>query len=288
MKLTTRDTEILRMVNRHRFLRSNHVTDLVAGSRQQVLRRLQKLYHHDYLERPTCQIDYYHQGGSRSIVYGLTSRGAAQLRRRDIPFSRLDWSSRNQSVKRLFLEHALMVSDIMVMLEVICKKRNNVSLLIEHDIPLQEITRSERKAFQWTVTDSKKEKLGVIPDKVFAIESKELTGQVSRTLYFLEADRGTMPVNRSNTELSSFTRKLLAYEATWIQGIQKSRFGIDRVKVITVTTSQERSRHLLEATKQLSRGHGLFWFSDCQSLERNSEALSSLWISASGQQDYLF
>lgn len=36
-----------------------------------MLRRLQRLYHHGYVERPACQIDYYQRGGSRSIAYGL-------------------------------------------------------------------------------------------------------------------------------------------------------------------------------------------------------------------------
>jgi hypothetical protein len=41
MEMTARDAEILRMVNRHRFLRSHQIADLVGGSGQQVLRRLQ-------------------------------------------------------------------------------------------------------------------------------------------------------------------------------------------------------------------------------------------------------
>ena len=189
MEMTARDTEILRMVNRHRFLRSHQIADLVGGSRQQVLRRLQRLYHHGYVERPACQIDYYHQGGSRSIAYGLASRGAALLRRvLDIPFARLDWTSRNRSVKRLFLEHALMVSDIMVALEIACRQRSDVRLLIEHEIPLPAATRNQRAPFQWTVTGSGKEKLGVIPDRVFALEFGDKGGRI---LCFLEADRGT-------------------------------------------------------------------------------------------------
>ncbi|MGB8166713.1 MAG: replication-relaxation family protein [Chthoniobacteraceae bacterium] len=89
MELTARDAEILRMVNRHRFFRSHQIAGLVGGSRQQVLRRLQRLYHRGYVERPVCQIDYYQRGGSRSIAYGLASRGAAHLRRvDDTPFKR--------------------------------------------------------------------------------------------------------------------------------------------------------------------------------------------------------
>jgi DNA-binding Lrp family transcriptional regulator len=256
MEVTVRDTEILRMVNRHRFLRSHQITDLVGGSRQQVLRRLQRLYHHGYVERPTCQIDYYQRGGSRSIAYGLASRGAAHLRRvDDTPFSRLDWTSRNRAVKRLFLEHALMVSDIMVALEIACRQRGDVRLLIEHEIPLPAATRNQRAPFQWTVTGSGKEKFGVIPDRVFALESGD---KGERTLCFLEADRGTMPVDRAKHDASSISRKFHAYALTWKAGIHRSRFGTSRVRVLTVTSSEIRCENIRLAASRVLDGGGIF------------------------------
>ena len=69
MDLTARDAEILRAVNRHRFLRSHQIADLVDGNCQQVLRRMD-----------------------------------------NTPFSRLDWTSRNRAIKRLFLENAFVQS----------------------------------------------------------------------------------------------------------------------------------------------------------------------------------
>ncbi len=45
MQLTERDQQILNHVHRHLFLRSDHLTSLLPGSRQQTLRRLQLLYH---------------------------------------------------------------------------------------------------------------------------------------------------------------------------------------------------------------------------------------------------
>ena len=275
MEMTERDAEILRMVNRHRFLRSHQIADLVGGSRQQVLRRLQRLYHHGYVERPACQIDYYHSGGSRSIAYGLASRGAAHLRRvDDTPFSRLDWTSRNRSVKRLFLEHALMVSDIMVALESACRKRGDVRLLIEHEIPLPAATRNQRAPFQWTVTGSGKEKLGVIPDRVFALESGD-NGE--RILCFLEADRGTMPVERAKHDASSIARKLHAYALTWKAGIHRSRFGTSRVRVLTVTTSQSRCENIRTAASAVTGGHGVFLQTHITSGFSPETCLGSVW-----------
>jgi DNA-binding Lrp family transcriptional regulator len=256
MELTARDVTILRAVNRHHFLRSHQIAALVGGSRQQVLRRLQILYHHGYLERPPCQIDYYQRPGSRRIVYGLASRGAAHLRRvANIPFNRLDWTSRNRAVKRLFLEHALMVSDIMVALEIACQQRRDVRLLIEHELPLPAATRNQHAPFQWTVTGSGKEKLGVIPDRVFALEFGD-NGE--RILCFLEADRGTMPVERAKHNASSIKRKLHAYSLTWKAGIHRTRFGTSRVRVLTVTSSASRREHIRCATSAVSSGHGIF------------------------------
>src|SRR3989442_921227 len=71
MQLTPRDHEILEEIGLHRFLRSSQVVSLVAGSSQQVLRRLQLLFHHGYLDRPWTQLDYFHRSGSRPLVYGI-------------------------------------------------------------------------------------------------------------------------------------------------------------------------------------------------------------------------
>jgi len=285
IELTARDAEILRMVNRHRFLRSHQIADLVTGSRQQVLRRLQKLYHHGYLERPTCQLDYYQRPGSRSIAYGLASRGAAHLRRAEnISFSRLDWTSRNRAVKRLFLDHALMVSDITVSLEIACRKRGDVRLLIEDEIPLPAATRKERNPFRWSVTVSGKDNLGVIPDRVFALEFTESNEHI---LCFLEADRGTMPVHRLRLNASCFERKFIAYEATWGRGIHRSRFGVSRVRVLAVSISQERTKNLREAGACRERGRGLFLFTDTASLSAQADALALMWQTSDGSTELL-
>src|SRR4051812_27888042 len=78
--ITSRDLEIIMLVARHRFLRSTHVVALLNASPQGVLRRLQLLFHHGYLERPRAQLEYFHQAGSKEIAYGIGSKGAKLLR----------------------------------------------------------------------------------------------------------------------------------------------------------------------------------------------------------------
>lgn len=276
LQLTRRDTDLLHQVARHRFLRSGHLVTLAEGSHQQVLRRLQLLFHHGYLERPRCQLDHYHQGGSREMIYGLGSRGAAHLRRAlDMPFDRMDWTPKNRSVGRVFLEHALMVSDFMVSLELSCRRQSDVRLLHEQDLPLPEELKGRKRPFQWSVHIHGHRKLGVVPDAVFGLEYQTRDAQTERAFYFLEADRGTMPVKRDRLERSSVHRKLLAYEATWSQGLHRSRFGWNRFRVITLTSHQARMEHMMTACKKMERGKGLFLFGAAPALSRTGIPLTS-------------
>ncbi len=181
MQLTNRDREIIRLVCRHRFIRSPQIVALIGESEQQVLRRLQLLYHHGYLERPRMQLDYFHQGGSRPMVYGLGNKSAAFLKQ-DLgaAYQQPSWGEKNRSVKRMFLEHALLVSDFMVALELACRRRGNVRLIDEPE--LRSVIRQTPKPFQWRVNAEDRSKLCVMPDRVFALE---FSNQIN------EPERGT-------------------------------------------------------------------------------------------------
>jgi len=267
LRLTSRDAEILKCLQRHRFLRSDHIVALSTGSRQQVLRRLQRLFHHGFLERPTCQIDYYHSG-SRRIAYGLGYKGAAWLKRElSLQFHQLDWKQKSH-VGRFFLEHALLVSDIMVAVELACRNRNDIRLLSADDLQIHNM----REPFQWKVNIAQRQKVGVIPDRVFGLE---FNGQ--QCWYFVEADRGTMPITRDNLDQTSFQRKLLAYEATWTQNLHRTKFGWQRFRVLTVTTSNQRVQGIIEACQQLAHGHGLFLFLDAVALAKHGDILKIPW-----------
>jgi hypothetical protein len=271
MQLTSRDHSILRLVHRHRFLRSRHITALWGGSEQQIIRRLQVLFHHGYLERPRAQLTYYDSSGSRPIAYGLGNKGGAVLRREfGITVDANAWNEKNNSIGRVFLEHTLLVSDIMVALELTCRK-HGIRLLYEDELNLP-VTK---RPFQWWVKIPGGTKLTVIPDRVFALEYTGSSGKPERVYFFLEADRGTMPVVRTNLAQTSFRRKLLAYAATWTNKVHQRYLGIHRFRVLTVTTIPGRVQSLLEACSQLQRGHGLFLFADTSIL--NEDLFASVW-----------
>jgi hypothetical protein len=280
IELTERDREIVRLVERFRFVRSSHICSLIPGSAQQLLRRLKLLYHHGFLERPRAQLDYYHRAGSRHIVYGLGSKGAALLRRDlDAGAARVRWGEKNRAAGRVFLEHALLVSDVMVAIELACH-RTGIRLLTGPELAATDKSTGERRSFRWQVKISKSLKLGVIPDYVFALEFKDQSGASNRSFFFLEADRGTMPVIRKNLAQTSFYRKLRAYEATWSQSIHQTRFGFHRFRVLTVTTSAQRLNSLVDTCSELGRGQGLFLFAERSVLEEPGSVFLPVWKTA--------
>jgi len=256
VKLTDRDREIIRQVYRHRFLRSGQIAALVGGSRQQVVRRLRLLFHHGYLERPRAQLRYFERNGPRHLAYGLGNKGGTLLRRQfGVAVDPKSWNAKNHDIGRIYLEHTLLVSEIMVSLEIACRQCG-VTLLYEDQLRHS----VEKQPFKWRVEG--KLKLGVVPDRVFALEYAGENGISQRAYFFLEADRGTMPVIRKNLVQTSFYRKLLAYESTWTNKIHQRQLGIPRFQVITVTTIPARVDSLLDACSRLKRGHGLFLFAD--------------------------
>jgi hypothetical protein len=217
-------------------------------------------------------------------VYGPASKGAAFLwSDLDSSFGQVRWGEKNRSVGRVFLEHALLVSDVIVAIELACR-RTGIRLLTAHELAVADKSTGERRPFRWQVKISNRLKLGVIPDYVFALDFKDQNGAGNRAFFFLEADRATMPVIRKNLSQTSFYRKLRAYEATWSQSIHQTQFGFNRFLVLTVTTSAERVKSLVEACSKLERGHGLFLFADRTVLEKPDDMFSAIWQTGKGGQ----
>jgi Replication-relaxation len=176
-----------------------------------------------------------------------------------------------------------LVSDVMVAIELACREAG-IRLLSEEELTIASDTSPRRQPFQWKVNITSSLQLGIIPDRVFALEFGDQSGIRTRAFFFLEADRGTMPVTRRNLSQTSFYRKLLAYEATWSQSIHRTRFGFYRFRVLTVTASAERVNSLLNACSKLKSGHGLFLFADRTVLEKSDDIFSPIWLSGGRDQ----
>ena len=190
-------------------------------------------------------------------------------------------AAKNRSAKRLFLQHTLMISEVMVQLEFACRKTDGVRLITSEEALSQapEETRGSPFPFQWSVkipAGNSYTALSIHPDSLFGLEFK-IRSNETLTLYFaLEADRATMPVVRKGLKQTSFFRKMLAYEESWRRKLHVQKLGVERLRILTVTTSKERVRTLIKANKRLNNGKGsrLFLFTDQVSLAAHDDILT--------------
>jgi hypothetical protein len=287
IQLGPRDRQIISLVHQHRFIRSSDILKLVPGSPQHILRRLQLLYHNGFLERPRAQLDYYHKAGSAAIVYGLGQTGSRLLRTElGLSPESLRWGEKNRGVGRIFLEHALAVTETMIRFEVACLASGRVEFLSQSALQASNMRTGDK--FAWSVNIDGGHRLGVVPDQVFALEYRDQAGELDRAYFFLEADRGTMPVIRTSLTQTSFYRKLLAYESTWAQSVHRKKFGFHRFRVLTLTQSADRLTSLVEACSRLRSGHGLFLFATHADFRQCEDVFSFKWqVGRQGEQSTL-
>lgn len=291
IRLTADDITAIRHVAKHRFLRSTHLLRLLEGrSSKKLLERLGALYHNGYLDRPRAQLDYYATAGSAPIVYAIGNRGAAFLNEVDgMPRAKVDWTDKNRTVGRLFIEHTLLTADLSIGFEISAFHRRDVRLIEADEIlaTAPEATRSSGNpwALPARITHAgHTHDLHVIPDKVFGLDFTEVR---KRSYFFVEADRATMPVMRSHPRQTSFHQKILAYLAGGGSGnAHGKRLGIGNFRVLTVTTSRERMRTMIDAVKLATRGTGSnqFLFVDRPSVLACPDILALEWITGKGER----
>lgn len=244
LRLTSDDLAILDHVRSHRFLRSTHLIRLLAHRpAKKLIERLGSLYHAGYLDRPRAQLDYFAHGGSAPMVYALGDRSSSVLS----TTGDADWSDKNRDVRRPYIEHTLMVADIMVAIEVAARARSDIEFIdAERLLPsYPQAPQARPWRLSAEVVDGRvRHSVALIPDAVFALRFRVS----DRCAYFfLEADRGTMPIDRADLAQSSIRRKLLAYQAALKARQHVERFGFANLRVLTVTTGADRLRSMLAA-----------------------------------------
>ena len=291
IRLTDDDLSIIRHVAHHRFLRSTHLLQLLPHrSGKKLLERLAALYHNGLLDRPRAQLDYYATAGSEPLVYALGGRGASVLAERNgANHAQIDWTWKNRSAGRLFINHTLLIADVMVGMDRACTLNAGIELMDAQRTldAAPETTRSLANPFKLTVRISNRGRpveASVIPDALFGLD---FTHEHKRKFFFLEADNATMPISRANLNQTSYARKLMTYLAGGGKGnVFGSHLGIDNFRVLTVTTSRQRMATMIEALKHLTSGAGSqqFLFVDHPSLLAVPDMHSLVWTSGKGHR----
>jgi Replication-relaxation len=227
-RVTDDDVAIVRLLARHRFLRSTHIAALVSRSLDRANDRLSRLFHAGYLDRPRAQLDYYPTAGSAPLVYALADRGARLLIERDgIDFANVEWSRKNRNAGRPFIEHQLEIMDFYVGLQCAARARGDVQLIHPDEMPatFPDQRVAARNPFTLRVTLSHRgvmHEIGLVPDLAFGL----MLPDGSRRQFMVEIDRGTMPMVRSDTfRQTSFEEKMRAYLTAHAARQHERQFG---------------------------------------------------------------
>lgn len=260
-----RDIEIIKLVWEYRFLSSEQIQALVEGSDQVKLRRLQKLYHHGYLDRPFSQIVFSNPLlGPKKMVYGLGDRGADLLAEAyNIDRGKIKWDEKNKEVREQYIQHTLMVSEFRACLTLSLKNNPGTELrwlMGDNQEMRQEVRFKE---------DGKEKRLPIIPDGFFQIDDPG-----GKMYFFLEADRSTMTNAR-------YYNKMRAYWLWWKQGLPKN-LDISNFRVLTIARTKQRMENLIKTTKSVDdsqRGSYMFWFASIDNyvLIEPKNILGSIW-----------
>jgi hypothetical protein len=270
---TTRDVAILRLVHDYRFLTVDHILALIPGSKRQIARRLQGMYHHSLLARvlPPLRVrDGILSGvlGSPKFAYALDTGGARAICEADgIAASELRWRPEHNGRMHWFIEHHLMVSTFRATLE----------LALAGDQSLDLIGWADEETLRDSVTvrypDGHRQVHRVCPDGYFAVREH---GTLRN--FFLEADRGTEEHPRVLTKFQSYWWYLSdgsPYYAKYENA--KNRL------VLVVCTSEKRMAAMRKTLARVGDGRrslGQFWFTTTSRyrLTQPESLRASIWF----------
>jgi len=289
-RLTDDDVEIVRIIARHRLIRSTHIAALVGRSLDRTNDRLMRLFHAGYIDRPRAQLDRFPISGTAPMIYALADRGARLLCEREGIMCRdAEWGRKNRDAGRPFIEHQIEIVNFQVALERAAREGNDVRIVSAeemHTTASRQPTRTGRAPFSLRTKLSHRgivRESSVVPDLVFGLQ----LGNGERRNFMVEIDRGTMPVKRSDPEQTSFEGKMRVYLAAHAAREHQRQFGWKNFRVLVVTTDQKRIASMIDASRQLrvarSAGVSLFLFSTFGDLQLQT-SLERLWTDGNGDR----
>ena len=258
MKLTDRDKRIIEWVYLFRFLTRDQIKllEFENASKTACQRRLSLLYHNKYLSaihKPT------HAGyGSSKRAYCLSKRGKEVV---SFIYDGMDpknikWKKKHNKVEIYFLEHTLAVNDVRVAFTISARRLGYI---------LEWTPEWELKALKEKARDPENpgKSLAITPDGYFFLK-----GDGKKASFFIEADRAT----ETNRRWKDKVRGYVEYVKT---GQYYKRYKAESLRVLTVTTTQERLKNLLSTTKNV-KGASFFWFTTKEQIN-NNVIINPIW-----------
>jgi hypothetical protein len=244
--------------------------------RRVVQKKLRALVEAGLLQRIIPPVVPESRSGPPHYIYTLT-HASAGLVAEDLGMTvrALGWRPAGD-VSLLFLHHILALVDHKVMLMTACSAQQ-VELVEWID---DRLLKKDPARVLLTGEAGERIQVSVVPDAVYRLRLP--TGH--QLACCLEIDRGTATVAASAWQSKSWRRKIMAYQALQIQGLEGCHWATPGFVVTTVTTSPTRLQHLQSVCEAAGGGHH-FWFTTFDRLQADTILRAPVWqVAGKGTQ----
>lgn len=259
MRLTERDRSVLLSVYRCRVLTSHQIEVLhfppksakVRSLRSACQRRLQKLFHHQFLDRILQPVIL--GEGRMAYAYALGPRGADVVASSlDVDRDEVGWKPKDNRLGPLFLDHTIAISDVRVVTQLLVRQHTwqKVSWIAELTL------KSEAYQSKMPSYLENGRVVRVFPDAYFTVA---LPNMEQPAHFFLEIDQGTMTTGR-------WADKMRGYMEFRSSGASLRYFNTGNFRVLAVAPSEKRLSNLKRATENVS-GKTYFWFTTADEID---------------------
>lgn len=272
--LQQRDIEILRSVNRYRYLQTGQIKRILFSgntTEQSTRRRLGYLLEANLLGRLALPLSFDQK--KPEAVYYLERDGAKflELQNEDVFFY-----SKADEIKPIFLNHALDISEFRLNLEIALREHPTVELkTFIADFVLKANFHSFKGRWRYILYNQVLHKLkqkvySVYPDALIILQGKGKYKDYQK-LYFLEIDRGT-------AGLRIIQEKVIGYTLFLEEGYFEKAFpGFKEFTVLLQTNSEPRAWNIRNKISTES-GSDLFWITYSSKVNEHTIVSESIWI----------
>lgn len=247
LELTSRDVKIIEALAYYRFLTVEHLAIITnTSSRTSLNRRLRQLFDAAYVDRPNAQFQAMAYSDKRPMVYALGNQGAEFISNSfQLPLFDGDWTEKNRRVKEKFVAHTLGIADFMIAIEHDLEQHERYRIVRRDELlaGAPQATAHAKNPFAWLTRftwNQERHNMSIVPDAIFAIEDTSRPAGSNRMNFFVEIDKGTMPVDRRDIKQTSFLRKMYSYADTFERKLHTERFGMSNFRVLTIAKSHQR------------------------------------------------
>ncbi len=280
LMLTERDLTIFRWLSRYCYLRSTYLHAFARGaSAKRFIERLGNLFHEGYLDRPEAQWRF---ADCRYVpaVYELGKGGREALAATENPGDERRVLL-GQGAHRQFA-HSLMICEVLASVELATMGMPDLRFIPLPEILAKAPESARGTSFPLRIPLGAGNGSHIVPDAIFGLEYRSRDRRFYR-FFALEADRGTMPVVRTQSASTSYLTKLFAYERAISGKTYRAQLGVPNLIVLTVTTSAARQDAMLDAIAQAPGDFSPFFFAAAPALtEPDLDLIHRPWNRSKG------